>query len=406
MEPPDTQFAKTPDGAYIAYQVTGERPVDVAWQFDWLGNIDLVWEVPRFWDVLAGIASFARLILHDRRATGLSSANVPPPNLETRAADLRVVLDAVGSERPVLAGELEGGASSAFFAATHPDRTHSVVWTYPVARSVRSRDYPWGAPAEQLEIDERELEHWGTLEGARIWAEGEASHGHFMAEEDIRAYARLSRNTATPDIARQMARTWRETDVRSILPSVKVRTLLLTQGPPDGHVDEVEYIASLMPMAEIALLPQGPLFAADVASAEVDEIRRFVGIEPARHELDTVLATVLFTDIVGSTERQSALGDRAWKDLIRRHHAAVRSALQRWKGVEVSTAGDGFFATSTDRRVRSGVRSTLLETCASSGSRSARASTRASASWSTATCRGSRSRPAHGSPRWRAPPRS
>src|SRR5262245_55433360 len=133
VETPETRYAKTNDGVYIAYQVVGGGPVDVAWQFDWLGYVDLVWEVPMFWKGLGGIAARARLILHDRRATGLSSADVPPPNLETRAADLLVVLDAVGSTQPVLAGDLEGGAASAFFAATYPDRAQAVVWGSPRA---------------------------------------------------------------------------------------------------------------------------------------------------------------------------------------------------------------------------------------------------------------------------------
>ena len=341
---PETRYTKTPDGAYIAYQVTGEGPVDVAWQFDWIGNVDLFWETPGLAQLLAGIASFARLIIHDRRATGLSSGNAPP-NLETRAADLRVVLDAVGSERPVLAGANEGGAASAFFAATDPERVHSVVWLTPVGRSVWSPDYPWGVRPDYVEASERELEHWGTLEGARIWAEGEAREGRVFTEEEVHAYARLSRNTATPDVARQMTRNWYETDVRSILPLVRVPTLLLTQETLDSYVEEAEYIASLMPLAEVQLLPAGRVLSPDVMSAAVEEMRRFVGVEPPKPELDTVLATVMFTDIVGSAERQSALGDHAWKDLIQRHHAVVRNALQRWHGVEVDTAGDGFYAT-------------------------------------------------------------
>src|SRR3982751_905347 len=146
VEAPETRYVETPDGIFIAYQVLGAGPVDVAWQFDWLGNVDLVWDVPMYADVFEGIASFARLILHDRRATGVSSGNIPPPNLETRAADLQVVLDAVGSSQPVLAGELEGGAASVFFAASYPERTKAVVWVQPRARSVRSDDYPWGTP--------------------------------------------------------------------------------------------------------------------------------------------------------------------------------------------------------------------------------------------------------------------
>lgn len=345
MKLPDTLYAETPDGVYIAHQVVGDGPVDVAWQFDWLGNVDLVWDVPMFAQVFEGIASFARLILHDRRATGLSSSNVPPPNLETRAGDLRVVLDAVGSAQPVLAGDLEGGAASAFFAATYPDRAKAVVWGSPRARSVQSDDYPWGVPSDELTVLDGELKHWGTLEGARIWAEAEAMHGHVFTEEHVQAHARLSRSTATPDVARQINLNWLETDVRSILPSVRVPTLLLTQGMVEEEVEEADYVASLMPSAEVRRLPVGQLFSREVMSAEVDEIRRFVGAEPARPELDSVLATILFTDIVGSTDRQSALGDRAWKDLIQRHHAVVRGALKDWRGTEVDTAGDGFFAT-------------------------------------------------------------
>jgi class 3 adenylate cyclase len=191
-------------------------------------------------------------------------------------------------------------------------------------------------------MSERELEHWGTLEGARIWAEAEAMEGRVFTEEYVSAYARLSRHTATPDVASQMTRNWYETDVRSILPSVNVPALLLAQ---EGDVEEAQYIASLMPRAELRLLPAGDPFSAELVSAGLEEVRRFVGVEPPKPELDTVLATVLFTDIVSSTERQSALGDHAWKDLIQQHHAAVRDALQRWRGVEVDTAGDGFYAT-------------------------------------------------------------
>jgi pimeloyl-ACP methyl ester carboxylesterase len=128
---PETRYATTPDGVYIAYQVAGEGPVDVAWQFDFLGNVDLVWEDAIFGPLFRGIASFARLILHDRRGTGVSSRNVSPPNLETRVADLRVVLDAVESERPVLAGVLEGGASNLLLAASSPERVQSIVWVGP-----------------------------------------------------------------------------------------------------------------------------------------------------------------------------------------------------------------------------------------------------------------------------------
>ena len=342
---PETRYAETPDGVYIAYQVTGEGSVDVAWQFDFVGNVDVVWESVFFGPLFRGIASFARLILHDRRGTGLSSRNVPPPNLETRVADLRVVLDAVGSERPVLAGAIEAGAPMVLLAASSPERVQSIVWWSPSARSVWSPDYPWGAGPEYVDANEREMEHWGTLEGARIWAEGESIYGRVTTDEEIRDFAKLSRNTATPDVARELNRIWYETDIRPVLPSVNVPALLLDQQATKSDVEETQYIASLMPQADLKVLPQGVLSSPEVLSAVVDEIRRFVGVEPPMPELDTVLATVLFTDIVGSTEKQSALGGQAWKELIQRHHAIVRAGLERWHGVEVDTAGDGFYAT-------------------------------------------------------------
>lgn len=184
-------------------------------------------------------------------------------------------------------------------------------------------------------------------------------YGRVVTEEEIYWYARMSRHTGTPDVARELQGNWYATDIRAVLPTVKVPTLLLAQKMDPGAVEEAAYLASLMPLAEFKPMRDGPLSSLDVQSAALDDIRRFVGVEPPKPDLDTVLATILFTDIVASTERQSALGDHTWKDLIQRHHAIVRDALQRWRGVEVDTAGDGFYATFDGRLGQSGVRSTL-----------------------------------------------
>ena len=146
---PETHYLKTPDGAYIAYQTVGEGPIDIAWQFEWMGNVDTIWEYPPFAEWFRGLASFSRLILHDRRGTGASSRNVNPPNLETRVADLTLVLDAVGSDRAVLGGALDGGAPNVLFAASAPARVHSLFWWYPAPRSTPAPDYPAGASAER-----------------------------------------------------------------------------------------------------------------------------------------------------------------------------------------------------------------------------------------------------------------
>ena len=197
---PETQYVVTPDGAYIAYQVVGDGPIDLVWQFDFVGNVDLAWEAPDYALWFTEMASFARLILHDRRGTGLSSRNVPPPDLETRVADFRLILDAVGAGRPVLAGAFEGGSPNMLLAASNPERVHSVVWWSPSPRILWSPDYPWGVETEFVETSERELQHWGTLEGARAWAQAEAIYGREPSEEEIYWHAKLDRLRGGPDL--------------------------------------------------------------------------------------------------------------------------------------------------------------------------------------------------------------
>lgn len=340
MEIRDTRYAKTPDDVYIAYQAVGEGPIDLVWQLDHTGDVDLVWEGPLGrW--LREFAGFSRLILHDRRATGLSSRNVLPPDLETRVADLLVVLDEVGSDRPVLAGNAEGGAPNVLFAATHRDRVRSLVWFDPVPRVVSSPNRPWVAPA-YLDKKLRSLDAWGTNDYGRAVAGAEETYpGVVVSDEASRWAGILSRHTATPDVARELARIWRETDVRSLLPSVRIPTLLVADAQDEENVTMAEDVASLMPDAQLMMTPEGELGRRSI----LEELRRFLGIEPPAPELHTVLSTVLFTDIVRSTEKQAGLGDHFWKDLVGRHHALVREELRRWRGRENDTAGDGFYAT-------------------------------------------------------------
>jgi class 3 adenylate cyclase len=346
---PDTNYAVTPDGVYIAYQVIGDGPIDVVWQSDWPGNIDVERQ-----DVLAAIwirevSAFSRLILHDRRGLGLSSRNVALPNLETRASDLLVVLDAVGSERPVLTGIFESGAPNALLAATRPERVHSMVWSEPDPRFAEAPDYPWGRGREDMEAELRDIELWGTKAYGEAFLADEASRGNEwsapMETDRIAGWmAMASRNACTPDVARSLAQIWYETDVRAILPSVQVPTLILAKSGSQGESDRARYVASLIPGSELHEMPGGG-WTEDDMRRFAEEIRRFAGIERAPAELDTILSTVLFTDIVGSTEKQASLGDHGWKRLVERHHQVVRGALGRWRGVESDTAGDGFYAT-------------------------------------------------------------
>lgn len=340
----DTRYVKTPDGAYIAYQTAGEGPIDLAWQFDFMGNVDLAWEWPDYRGWLPGLAAFCRVILHDRRGTGLSSRNVAPPNLETRVSDLRLVLDAVGSDRPVLAGYSEAGAPNVLFAATNPERVRSIVWFSPLPRVLWTPDFPWGARPDYVKREDSALELWGTREygAAAVEAEAEWTEGYEAYPESLSLLGMIGRHTTSPDVAREITRIWHDTDVRGVLPSVRAPALLVANERYADDVELAKYVASLMHEAQVARTTS---YQPDNDEFNLDLVRLFLGVERPAPEHDTILATVLFTDIVGSTERQASLGDRRWKDLVEKHHAVVRKTLGRWRGVENDTAGDGFYAT-------------------------------------------------------------
>ena len=349
----ETRYAKTADGTYVAYQVVGSGPVDVAVDFHiFAGNVDLIWDEPDWGQFLPPITDFARLILHDRRGSGASTRNVPPPNLETRAADLLAVLDDVGSEAPVLGAAASTGAMHALFAASHPERTSGIVWNYPRARLAWAPDYPWGQGQEAFDIALAQVASWGTTDYARDLALARAaqragipdSERHTLTVDDelMRRYARVTRNTVSPDVAEAVTRIAWQTDVRDILPSVHTpAALIIGEDDSRAEMDEAEYVASLMPNANVQMLPGRSGLQGD-AFAEI--VRGLAGIERPQGSLDAVLAAVLFTDIVDSTRTQAKLGDRRWKELLIAHHSTVRDALSRWGGTEHDTAGDGFFA--------------------------------------------------------------
>lgn len=332
---PDTRYAITPEGVYLAYQVVGEGPIDLVWQYDLIfGNVEDMWETVTG-DWLRELSSFARLILHDPRGTGLSSRNVPPPNLETRAADLGVILDAVGSERPVLGGFGDGAASNVLFAASQPERVHSLVWDGPSPRTMWAPDFPWGLDRDFVERNVKlTAELWGSREFGPAFAELHAETGNDLPPELVAMMGRLSMHTATPDVAVMIDRIWNETDIRAILPSVSAPTLLL------AYDESGDYVASLMPNAEVRHLQD------QWSDTEVmGPIREWLGVPPPTPDLDRVLATVLFTDIVGSTERLVELGDAKWRSIIARHDDRAHIEIGRHRGRFIDSAGDGIFAT-------------------------------------------------------------
>jgi class 3 adenylate cyclase len=339
---PETRYAKS--GALnIAYQVVGEGPLDLIYVPGWISNLELMWDEPALAHVLDRFASFSRLILFDKRGTGLSDP-VPLdrlPTLEERMDDVRAVLDAVECEQAAVFGFSEGGLMSVLFAATYPERTTALDLYGVFAKRVWSPDYPWAPKPDDRarEIDELE----------RNWAERMDLDKLAPSEDDAfkDRLATYFRRSASPGAAAALMRMNTQLDVRDVLPTIQAPTLVLHRRDDlDSSVEEGRWIAGRIPGAKFVELPGDAhtLWAGDTDSI-VDEIEEFLTGARRGPEPNRVLATVLFTDIVGSTERAREVGDRRWRELLERHHALVRHQLERYQGREVDTAGDGFLAT-------------------------------------------------------------
>jgi class 3 adenylate cyclase len=343
VDVPTTRYAKTLDGGYIAFKVLGEPrgDHDIAVVGSIATNLELFFEfepAARSWFELA---ASARVSFHDRRGTGLSDDMGGLPDLETRAADLLAVLDAAGQERPVLVASNDGGMVAALLAATHPERVGGLVWFGAQARSVVGPGWPYGRDPYAVERLASAAEtSWGTEAFVRqMYPDAQ------MDDDAVRFLAKMQRHACGPGTAVTFIRLLFEYDVRDVLPSLRLPALALApEGSPSGWLaEQAKATAALIAGAEYRSLP---IFASRLWSPPViDETLAFCGIDRPPPELDTVLSTVLFTDIVGSTQRQAQLGDRMWKELLQRHHAEVRESLSRWRGVENDTAGDGFYAT-------------------------------------------------------------
>ena len=342
-----TRYAKTADGVHIAYQVVGDGPVDVVFVMGWVTNIEAMWDEPDFARFLDRLATFSRLILFDKRGVGLSD-RVPEdrlPDLETRMDDVRAVMDAVGSERAVVFGVSEGGPMSMLFAATYPERTVALVLYGTVADFTARAPAYKGDPAAYLARTE---EMWGSLEFARGEIAGWGAPGHESDERLVEWFASYMRKSASPGAAVALERMNRQINATHALSSIHVPTLVIDKdGDLDFPIDQVRDMASRIAGARLVEL-SGSEHLPWVGAHEpiLDEVERFVvALGEVEAEFDRALATVLFTDVAGSTEKAAELGDRRWKELVEEHHRLVRGQLARYRGVEVDTAGDGFFAT-------------------------------------------------------------
>src|SRR3989442_9030258 len=338
---PETRYTKSGD-INIAYQVIGSGPRDLILVPGWVSNIEVFWEEPAVARFLGRLASFSRLILFDKRGTGLSDRLGELPTLETRMDDVRAVMDAVGSERAALCGYSEGGVMCALFAATYPARTSGLIMIGSYARLKPAPDHPWGRPQEVhdsfLELLQRD---WGGPVGLDIRAPS------LMHDERAREWwARFLRMSASPGAAAALSRMNYEIDIRHILPAIRVPTLILhATGDLTTNVGASRYIARQIPdakLVELASTDHLP-WAAD-AETIVDEIEEFVTGERHMREPDRILATILFTDIVGSTDHAAAMGDQRWRDLLQGFYGRVREEFRQYRGIEVGTAGDGVLA--------------------------------------------------------------
>ncbi|PWU24913.1 MAG: adenylate/guanylate cyclase domain-containing protein [Candidatus Rokuibacteriota bacterium] len=344
MQPPKTQYARN-GNVSLAYQVVGDGPMDVAVVPGFISHVDLWWTIPETTAFIRRLANFCRLIIFDKRGTGLSDPVAGPSSLEERMEDLHAVLDAAGSERCALLGISEGGPMSVLCAATYPDRITSLVLygTFSTGNPARFppelADRGANALAELTGIIER---HWG--EGLAVaWFAPELAASPTMR----RSWGLFERAAASPGMVAELLRSYGEIDVTDVLPTLRVPTLVLHRtGDTAVAVEVGRTLAERIPGARFVELPGNdhiPWFGdSDALLAEIEEF-----LTGSRHapEPDRALATVLFTDIAGSTERAAALGDRRWRELLARHQTLVRDQLAAYGGREVKTMGDGFLAT-------------------------------------------------------------
>jgi pimeloyl-ACP methyl ester carboxylesterase len=337
---PETRYARSGD-VNVAYQVFGEGPRDLVFVPGWVSNVEYFWEEPAVVRFFERLASFSRLILFDKRGTGLSD-RVDVPNFETRMDDVRAVMDAAKSERAVLLGNSEGGPMCALFAATYPERTSALIMVGSYARRIWAPDYPWGTPKEAWDrFVDGVVRDWGGAVGIEERAPSLAGDQRFRDW-----WSRFVRQSASPGAARAIWRIIGEIDIRGVLPVIRVPTLILHNARERTvPVESARYLAEHIPGAKyVELNGIDHLPWAGNMDAVVDEIEEF--LTGVRHgaEPDRLLATVLFTDIVDATQRAAEIGDRRWRDVLQAHHAAVRAELGRFRGREIDTAGDGFLA--------------------------------------------------------------
>jgi class 3 adenylate cyclase len=339
---PETRYARNGD-VHLAHHVTGGGGPDLVFVPSWLHHSEHMWTHPSVAPFFARLASFSRLIMFDRRGTGMSDPIAGPVALEEQMDDIVAVMDAAGSEQAVVLAWREGSAMAALFAATHPERTRVLVLYAPMARLSPAPGYEWPIPPAEREAWVREM--------VATWGDGSRMLGLAPAMWDDlelrRWYARLERLAAPPGVVPVLQRMVQETDVRDVLPTIQAPTLVLHRAH-DRFVDvrHARYVAAHVPGARFVELPgEDTLMPGSGEVDLLDEIEEFVTGTRRAPESARILATVLFTDLVGSTRRAAELGDQAWRGLLARHDEVVRREIERHRGRPVKSLGDGWLAT-------------------------------------------------------------
>lgn len=343
MTAPETRYAWNGDIS-LAYQVVGEGPIDLVYLQGYCSHVDLNWDSPHLARFLRGLAQHARLIVTDRRGWGCSERFSPSDvaDIDTFTDDVLAVMEAAASDRAVIFASFECSIVASLFAASYPDRAAALILADPFVTYTQTEETPWMPTVEEWEGVMDEIRAgWGTS----AWPEG-----RFEGREK-EWFTRYMRSSLTPGALVAEMRRYLHTDIRPVLPTIQVPTLILAD--QDGYLEappeSARYAAALIPGAQLAEHSSAGGFNRmhwyARGAAIVDEVGRFVArIRADEESFDRVLATVLFTDIVRSTELAAELGDRRWQELVQRHHSAVRALLARYRGREVDTAGDGFFA--------------------------------------------------------------
>ena len=345
MDLPPVRYALSGDVS-VAYRTVGEAPIDLTVVPGYISHLEVMGENPLMVKWFGRLVSFARVTVFDKRGTGMSDPVEGVPTLEDRMDDVRAVMDAAGIERTALLGFSEGTPMAILFAATYPERVAALILVGGMARTTWAPDYPWASSRESLleSLTELTLPRWGEGDSVDYFAPSTADDPAQRAW-----WGRVERMGASPSMAKKLAQMFFEIDVRPALPLIQAPTLVLhRQGDRVVNVNAARLLAERIKGARLVVLPGidhvGFAGDPDRLAAEIQEF--LTGSRPVPpEEFDRVLATVMFSDIVSSTERAAATGDRSWRELLERHNAFVRGEIERYRGHEVKTMGDGFLAT-------------------------------------------------------------